>query len=897
MSSTNEIAQIDQINKALTNLNSTLDQTSAKYLTIVKNINDSQATVKLTVQTQENLNKAQKETADTTQKLDALGKQLQASEQKLKQTEDERLKTIIQNKIATTEATKAVTDKVKAEGLAETSLVRMRQKLAEMTAEYDKSAVRSKEAADAINKLSKEIGKAEEATNRGQRSVGQYGKVWDGIKSLLPIATIAGAIAGLKGLVTNIIDVRKEFEKYEAVLTNTLGSSRAARTEMQMLQRFAAETPFQLTELTGAFVKLTNYGLKPNKDELTKYGDIASSVGKGFDQLVEGIADAVTGQFERLKEFGIKASQEGDKVSFTFKGQKTVVDNNADSIKNYILSLGKLEGVQGSMAAISATLGGRISNMGDAWDNLMNTMGAGSSGVMITVINWMTSFIDMLSVAWKSIKQIKEEVRDKSVTEGMNNAVQEIDVMTKSLVKNGVNQAEAHKRAVMLYNQSIESTIESTKKAMNSATGEEKAQLEKRLNLMIDEKQAVKEHFTALDKIKQPKSESELKKENEKRIKEIEISEEKEKILINQKLISRTISEEQHKKLLEDLELKFLAKKQAIYAKDSKEWSDFEIQKQNIAIKTQQEITKEKEKVLKEEEKLADEGMKDFEASQKEQNKIEEQFINESLKNGKEVWNEKKKLDDDEKKRKTDNAKAIRDIQVQMAKDVINFVFESNNQKFAAELDQLNKEKDAKLKNTHLTAAQKASIEAEYAKKEAAIKTKQAQNDKTKALFDIAINTAVAVMANAKNPIMVPWVIALGLLEAALVAARPIPKFATGTKDAPRRGIFGEAGMEVMFPKGGGAIFADKPTYFEGDKFKGAEIYSNTETKKLMSLVGDRNIIVKNQHDPKLLDQMKRIEKAIVSKPVAIYDENHRQIGLGNSVHQTIYLNRLTRNN
>jgi len=62
-------------------------------------------------------------------------------------------------------------------------------------------------------------------------------------------------------------------------------------------------------------------------------------------------------------------------------------------------------------------------------------------------------------------------------------------------------------------------------------------------------------------------------------------------------------------------------------------------------------------------------------------------------------------------------------------------------------------------------------------------------------------------------------------------------------------------------------------------------------------MVADRNIIVRNQTDDRLLDQMKRVETAIMNKPVAIYDKDHRQIGLGNSQHQTIYLNRLTRSN
>ena len=47
------------------------------------------------------------------------------------------------------------------------------------------------------------------------------------------------------------------------------------------------------------------------------YGDTASAMGKSLDDMVEAVADAATGEFERLKEFGIRASKNGDRVSFT----------------------------------------------------------------------------------------------------------------------------------------------------------------------------------------------------------------------------------------------------------------------------------------------------------------------------------------------------------------------------------------------------------------------------------------------------------------------------------------------------------------------------------------------------------------------------------------------------
>ena len=122
---------------------------------------------------------------------------------------------------------------------------------------------------------------------------------------------------------------------------------------------------------------------------------LASSVGKGFDQLAESVADATTGEFERLKEFGIKASKEGDKVTFTFKEQATTVDFTTKAIEKYVKGLGDLEGVSGSMAAISETLGGKVSNLGDKWDSLLNTIGNTDAwGDAIDAMGDATSFLE-----------------------------------------------------------------------------------------------------------------------------------------------------------------------------------------------------------------------------------------------------------------------------------------------------------------------------------------------------------------------------------------------------------------------------------------------------------------------------------------------------------------------
>jgi hypothetical protein len=145
------------------------------------------------------------------------------------------------------------------------------------------------------------------------------------------------------------------------------------------------------------------------------------------------------------------------------------------------------------------------------------------------------------------------------------------------------------------------------------------------------------------------------------------------------------------------------------------------------------------------------------------------------------------------------------------------------------------------------------------------------------------------------QPELIPWVVAMGLLEAGLVAAQPIPKYKLGTQSAKERGLFGESGRELMFLKSGDVAIAEKPTYFEGSKFKGAKIYSNPETERLIGMA-DRKVNGYQLNDERIIKSLNSVEKAIRSKPVAILDKNYKTIGQGTSQHQTIYLNRLIRN-
>lgn len=194
----------------------------------------------------------------------------------------------------------------------------------------------------------------------------------------------SGIFAGLSAgaAVSKLVDVQRQFDVLNASMTSVMGSSVLASREFEWLSEFAATTPFGLAEVTQSFVKMKALGLDPTEESLRSFGNTASAMGKSLDQFIEAVADASTGEFERLKEFGIKARQEGDKVSLTFQGITTRIGNNAEEINRYLKKIGDVQ-FGGAMAERAKTLDGALSNFADTWDRLFLTVSQQGVGKII----------------------------------------------------------------------------------------------------------------------------------------------------------------------------------------------------------------------------------------------------------------------------------------------------------------------------------------------------------------------------------------------------------------------------------------------------------------------------------------------------------------------------------
>lgn len=225
-----------------------------------------------------------------------------------------------------------------------------------------------------LKKAQKEFRKLDKAGS------GAGNNITDAFKNLA--APILGAVSAAQGL-RKLVEVTREFDVLNAGLITATGSADSAAMAFDAIQEFATQTPYNLEQVTTAFIKLKNLGLDPSESSLESYGNTAAGMGRSLDQMIEAIADATTGEFERLKEFGIRASSEGDKVSFTFQGVTTTVGKNAAEIEAYLKRLGENQ-FAGAMNERVNTLEGAISNLEDSWDKLFLNISQQGAGSLIT---------------------------------------------------------------------------------------------------------------------------------------------------------------------------------------------------------------------------------------------------------------------------------------------------------------------------------------------------------------------------------------------------------------------------------------------------------------------------------------------------------------------------------
>ena len=122
----------------------------------------------------------------------------------------------------------------------------------------------------AVNKTQKAFSQINKGVDNMDRRFSKLGSGLNRIGALMATAFVGRQI-------TNVITT---FEKLEASLRTITGSTEKAAVAFSFIQEFAATTPFQLEEVTAAFIKLKALGLTPSAEALTSYGNHRNCDGK-----------------------------------------------------------------------------------------------------------------------------------------------------------------------------------------------------------------------------------------------------------------------------------------------------------------------------------------------------------------------------------------------------------------------------------------------------------------------------------------------------------------------------------------------------------------------------------------------------------------------------------------
>ena len=253
-----------------------------------------------------------------------------------------------------------------------------------------------------VDKASRSLGRIEQRLNSMGKSLG-------GLSRLAGAATAAlGAIGGVK-LIAGTVNTIRKFEDLSAQLKTVTGSARLASVALGEIQKFAAQTPFTVDEVTNAFVILKRNGIDATTDSLRAFGNIAAANNKTFTQFGEAVADALTGEFERLKEFGIKVTKENGKFVANLGNQQLGIADTTTELIDLIKELGEEGGRFGEGIENRAqTLSGALSNLQDANDKLLVAFGEGGARTALTEL--AKTFTSISQAAAPLAKQIGEDL-------------------------------------------------------------------------------------------------------------------------------------------------------------------------------------------------------------------------------------------------------------------------------------------------------------------------------------------------------------------------------------------------------------------------------------------------------------------------------------------------------
>ncbi len=317
-------------------------------------------------------------------KVEALAKEYNATDKPTKALE-KSLKTARQSVV---KANKAYQDQrsklaqlrsgLKEAGLSSTQVAQQQKKLSseikKTAAAYEKADAKAKKAnrtlkSNALKNAAKNADKAASSISRLSNRLGAL------VVAGLGLHTIKRGLEGILG-------TGDKFERLQVQLNAIMGSIEGGQQAITWIKDFTRNTPFQLEEVSEAFVKLKAFGLDPMDGTMQALVDQASKLGGGMEKL-NGISLAVGQAWAKQKLQGEEILQLVERGVPVWEMLEKVTGKNVQELQK-LSAAGKLgkdviadlvaeigRSAEGAAAENMKLLSGYVSNLKDSWQNFL----------------------------------------------------------------------------------------------------------------------------------------------------------------------------------------------------------------------------------------------------------------------------------------------------------------------------------------------------------------------------------------------------------------------------------------------------------------------------------------------------------------------------------------------
>jgi tape measure domain-containing protein len=267
--------------------------------------------------------------------------------------------------------------------------------------------VEEKQALSAIAKVTKSI---EKMGNTTQKSVKKSDATFSSFKGNLAAFAASAVFQKFTQGILSTVEASKKMESISTQFRVILGSAEAAQKQVEDLQRFAAETPFQIDGIAESAKQLISFGVAQKNvvPTLKQLGDIAAVTGAQISDLTIPYGRLISTQkltlveLDKFADRGVNLYKKlADQTGVSIKDIRDNISKGKIPFEEFTKAISDLTSEGGTffngMKIQSETLGGVLSTLDDNFINLQAAIGDVFKPAIIAGAKGLTTIIQQLT--------------------------------------------------------------------------------------------------------------------------------------------------------------------------------------------------------------------------------------------------------------------------------------------------------------------------------------------------------------------------------------------------------------------------------------------------------------------------------------------------------------------